>query len=180
MAGRFSQPSAHVATARTKTWSHEHYIRGELVWKILLSTATQIALSCLWFISFSRNVSDYWNGPRPHYNFLQDITIKILDIIHRPVFYWKHDVSEIQLCLRLKVQPSQLDQRDRASLCLRTPASQSQSHITTDGQSVIMSRYRAHSGTCDQILLSVRRLFSEICCLVFLGRPWDTSNNINM
>jgi hypothetical protein len=33
-----------------------------------------------------------------------------------------------------------------------------QSHITTDGQSVIISRYRAHSGTCDQILLSVRRL----------------------
>jgi hypothetical protein len=48
--------------------------------------------------------------------------------------------------------------------------SQSQSHITTDGQSVIISRYRVHSGTCDQILLSVRRLFSEICCLVFLGR----------
>jgi hypothetical protein len=45
--------------------------------------------------------------------------------------------------------------------------SQSQSHFTTDGQSVIMSRYRAHSGTCDQILLSVRRLFPEICCLVF-------------
>jgi hypothetical protein len=41
----------------------------------------------------------------------------------------------------------------------------------TVGQSVIMSRYRAHSGTCDQILLSVRRLFSESCCLVFLGRP---------
>jgi hypothetical protein len=35
-------------------------------------------------------------------------------------------------------------------------------HLTTDGRSVIMSRYRAHSGTCDQILLSVRRLFSEI------------------
>jgi hypothetical protein len=46
-----------------------------------------------------------------------------------------------------------------------------QSQITTDGQSVIMSRYRAHSGTCDKILLSVRRLFSEICSLVFLRRP---------
>jgi hypothetical protein len=40
------------------------------------------------------------------------------------------------------------------------------SYFTTDGQSVSMSRYRAHSGTCDQILLSVRRLFSESCCLV--------------
>jgi hypothetical protein len=48
---------------------------------------------------------------------------------------------------------------------------QSQSHITTDGQSVIMSRYRAHSGTCDQILLSVRRVFHEICSLVSVGRP---------
>jgi hypothetical protein len=49
--------------------------------------------------------------------------------------------------------------------CSVTVQSQSHSHITTDGQSVIMSRYRAHSGTCDQILLSVRRLFSEIYSL---------------
>jgi hypothetical protein len=42
-------------------------------------------------------------------------------------------------------------------------------------QSVSMSRYQAHLGTCDQILLSVRRLFSEICCLVSVGRPlwWE-------
>jgi hypothetical protein len=33
-------------------------------------------------------------------------------------------------------------------------------------QSVNMSRCRAHSGTCGQILLSVRRLLSENCCLV--------------
>jgi hypothetical protein len=53
------------------------------------------------------------------------------------------------------------------------------SHITTDGQSVVMSRYRAHSGTCDQILLSVRRLLSEICCLVFLGRPlWREDGSV--
>jgi hypothetical protein len=39
------------------------------------------------------------------------------------------------------------------------------------GQSVSMSRYRAYSGTCDQILLSVRRLFSESCCLVSVERP---------
>jgi hypothetical protein len=43
------------------------------------------------------------------------------------------------------------------------------SHATTDGQSVSMSRCRAHSGTCDQILLSVRRLLSE--SLVSVGRP---------
>jgi hypothetical protein len=34
-----------------------------------------------------------------------------------------------------------------------------------------MSRYRAHFGTCDQTLLSVRRLFSESCCLLPVGRP---------
>jgi hypothetical protein len=46
-----------------------------------------------------------------------------------------------------------------------------QSHVTTDGQSASMSRCRARSGTCDQILLSVRRLLSESCCLVSVGRP---------
>jgi hypothetical protein len=46
-----------------------------------------------------------------------------------------------------------------------------QCHITTDGQSVLMSRHRAHSATCDQILLSVRRLLSEICGPVSVGRP---------
>jgi hypothetical protein len=34
-----------------------------------------------------------------------------------------------------------------------------------------MSRYGAHSGTCDQILLSVRRFFSENCRLVSVRRP---------
>jgi hypothetical protein len=33
----------------------------------------------------------------------------------------------------------------------------------TVGQSVSMSRCQAHSGTCDQILLSVRRLSSCLC-----------------
>jgi hypothetical protein len=42
----------------------------------------------------------------------------------------------------------------------------------TVSQSVSMSRYWAHSGTCDQILLSVRRLFSESCCLVSMGLPF--------
>jgi hypothetical protein len=38
-------------------------------------------------------------------------------------------------------------------------------------QSVSMSWFRAHSGTCDQILLSVWRFLSESCCLFSLGRP---------
>jgi hypothetical protein len=38
---------------------------------------------------------------------------------------------------------------------------QSQSHVTTDGQSVSMSWCQVHSGTCDQILFSVWKL---LCC----------------
>jgi hypothetical protein len=34
-----------------------------------------------------------------------------------------------------------------------------------------VSLYRSHSETCDQILLSVRRLLSGSCCLVSVGRP---------
>jgi hypothetical protein len=47
----------------------------------------------------------------------------------------------------------------------------SRNHVTTDGQSVSMSRYGARSGTCDQILFSVRMVFSESCCLVSMRRP---------
>jgi hypothetical protein len=49
--------------------------------------------------------------------------------------------------------------------------SQRQCHITTDGRSVSMSWYRTHSGICDQLLLSVRRLLSESFCLVSVRCP---------
>jgi hypothetical protein len=41
----------------------------------------------------------------------------------------------------------------------------------TVGQSASMTRYRVHSETYDHILLSVRRLLSESCCIVSVGRP---------
>jgi hypothetical protein len=44
------------------------------------------------------------------------------------------------------------------------------SYFTTDGQSVNMSWCRAHSGPCDQMLLPVGILLSEICGLVSAGR----------
>jgi hypothetical protein len=47
-----------------------------------------------------------------------NITITILDIIHRPVFYLKHDVSETGFCLHLRVELTQLGPIDTASLCL--------------------------------------------------------------
>jgi hypothetical protein len=33
------------------------------------------------------------------------LTITVLDIIRRPVFYLKHDVSETGFCLRVQVEP---------------------------------------------------------------------------
>jgi hypothetical protein len=48
------------------------------------------------------------------------MTIKILDIIHRPVFYLKHDISDAAgFCLRLQVEPTQVGPIDRAGLCRR-------------------------------------------------------------
>jgi hypothetical protein len=48
-------------------------------------------------------------------------TITLLDIIYRPVYFSKHNVSETGLCLRLQVKPTQLGPIDRASPHLRTP-----------------------------------------------------------
>jgi hypothetical protein len=35
-----------------------------------------------------------------------NVTITILDIIHRPNFYLKHDYLEAGFCLRLQVEPT--------------------------------------------------------------------------
>jgi hypothetical protein len=47
-------------------------------------------------------------------------TITILDIIHRPVFYLKHNVSETGFCLRLHVETTQIGAVGRANLSRRT------------------------------------------------------------
>jgi hypothetical protein len=39
-------------------------------------------------------------------------------MIHRPVFYLKHDISETGFCLRFQVEPTQLGPVDTASLCV--------------------------------------------------------------
>jgi hypothetical protein len=44
------------------------------------------------------------------------MTITILDIVHRPVFNLKHDVSETVFCLHLQEEPTMLRPVDRASL----------------------------------------------------------------
>jgi hypothetical protein len=63
----------------------------------------------------------------------------------------------------------------------RVCRNRSGSYFMTDSQSVNMSRYRAHSGTCNQILLSVRRLFSERCYLVSVRRPlWQELGSVEI
>jgi hypothetical protein len=37
-----------------------------------------------------------------------DITVAVLDIIHRPVLYFKHNVSETGLCFRIQAELTQL------------------------------------------------------------------------
>jgi hypothetical protein len=52
-------------------------------------------------------------------------------------------------------------------------------YFTTDGQSASMYWCRAHSLTCDQILLPVGMLLSEICGLVSVGRPlWREDGSV--
>jgi hypothetical protein len=46
-----------------------------------------------------------------------NITITILEFIHRPVFYLKHKVSETEFCFRLQVEPIQFGP-DRQSYSL--------------------------------------------------------------
>jgi hypothetical protein len=43
-----------------------------------------------------------------------NITITILDIIHRPVFHLKHNVLNNEFCLRLQVEPTKSGAMDRA------------------------------------------------------------------
>jgi hypothetical protein len=50
------------------------------------------------------------------------IAVTILNIIHRPVFCLKHNVSETGFCLLVQVEPTQLSPIDRSSPCLRPPA----------------------------------------------------------
>jgi hypothetical protein len=69
--------------------------------------------------------------------------------------------------------PTPLDLLERVNLNHWTTHLQVEVEVTlqlTVSQSVSMSRYRAHSGTCD-FRLSVGRLFSENCCLVSVGSP---------
>jgi hypothetical protein len=48
-----------------------------------------------------------------------DITITILDVIHCPVYYLKHGISETGFCVCLQVELTEVDLVDRASLYLQ-------------------------------------------------------------
>jgi hypothetical protein len=88
-------------------------------------------------------------------------------------FLW---VPELSLCLshsNSRLTPTQLllAQEDLSRMNL--------SKSRYNWQSGNTSRFRAHSGTCDQILLSVRRLLSESCCRVSVGHPlWQEVGSV--
>jgi hypothetical protein len=48
-----------------------------------------------------------------------NITITILDVIHRPGSYLIHDVPEARFCLRPQVEPTHVGPIGRTNLCLR-------------------------------------------------------------
>jgi hypothetical protein len=45
-----------------------------------------------------------------------NITLTFLNIIHRPVFYLKHDVSEMHFVFHLRVEPTQVGAIENVSL----------------------------------------------------------------
>jgi hypothetical protein len=56
-----------------------------------------------------------------------NVTITILDIIHRPVFYLKQNVSVTGFFFRLQMEPTQLGPIDAVSLSLDKAKSKSKS-----------------------------------------------------
>jgi hypothetical protein len=90
------------------------------------------------------------------------MTITILDIIHRPIFYLKHNllgdwILSLSSGISYPVGPT-----DRASLSLRSPASliQSQSYIATDGQSASLS-------WCQAPIWGPRPIFLFVSLIIF-------------
>lgn len=90
------------------------------------------------FFTWSQNVLKQIRKPTT-------LTIKILEIIHRPDFYLEHDVSEIAFCIRLQVQLTQFGTIDRARPCLRTYIGAILSRIPKD--SILQSRRRKNLKT---------------------------------
>jgi hypothetical protein len=60
------------------------------------------------------------SGVYLHDDHNNELGITILDIIHRPLFYLKHNDSEIGFYLRFQVAPTQFDSIARASPLLRS------------------------------------------------------------
>jgi hypothetical protein len=54
----------------------------------------------------------------------------------------------------------------------------SKSKLLYDWRSVCMSRCRAHSGTCDQILLAVSKFLYKSCCIASVGAPFLTRGRV--
>jgi hypothetical protein len=69
-----------------------------------------------------------------------------MDIIQRPGFYLKDNVSENAFCLRLQVEPTQLGAIDRVILCL-----QNQQHLKTEIESCLRRVLYKEDRTMDNV-----------------------------
>jgi hypothetical protein len=77
------------------------------------------------------------------------------DIIYRPVYISKRNVSETRFCLRVQVKPTKLDPINKTSPYLRTPVPEVKVTLRlTVSQSVSQSWCRAPSGAHDQIFIT--------------------------
>jgi hypothetical protein len=88
-------------------------------------------------------------GLRPWYI---NITITILDFIHRAVFYLNNDVSETGFCIRLHVKPTHVGSIDIASICLRIVLNPKKEPRNLGGPH---SRSGLHGGEKNLLLLPV-------------------------
>jgi hypothetical protein len=84
-----------------------------------------------------------------------NLTITILDIIHRPVFYLKHSFSQTESNLRVQVVPTQLDLTDGNSdyLCRLDTT---EKVLPEDGDKIQSPKYfvlnkRQYDGQCPEL-----------------------------
>jgi hypothetical protein len=76
-----------------------------------------------------------------------NITITILNIIHRPLFYLKHDISETGSHLRFRLERTHLWPIDRATIYLRTG-----DRIQSPKSCVLNKRTKVNVQNCDSYI----------------------------
>jgi hypothetical protein len=105
------------------------------------------------------------------------ITIAILDIIHRPVFHLKHNVSETGFCLRIQVEHTQLGLIDRPSVCLQTQAATSTGFTSLSQHTTNQQRQFTFSipWISTHVVWRMLTPFADLCCAGFMNCTGDVA-----